>query len=81
MQLEDTNDKLIPYGMLLTHFYNFVMQTYPHLQGTQYQLFRHVMDPISKSHISSFLELERLPIDDMLDEELSIYQERRIEED
>jgi hypothetical protein len=81
MQLEDSNDKLMLYGMLLTHFYHYVMKTYPYLQSTQYQPSCHVMDLISKSYKSSFLEFERLPTDDILDEELLIYQERRIEGD
>ena len=81
MQLKDNNVKLMPYGMLLTRLLNYFMDTYPYLQNPLYQSYHRVMAPISREHISSFINPEQFPIDDILDEELRKYQERSIEED
>ena len=72
MHLKDNNDKLMLYGMFLTRLFKYFMSTYPYIQDTQYRLFDRVMEFITKSNISSFFNPERLSIDDLLDEDLSM---------
>nr|GEX25701.1 ribosomal protein L7Ae/L30e/S12e/Gadd45 [Tanacetum cinerariifolium] len=37
----------LPYGMFLTHFYRYVMETYPHLENAIYDIVERVMRPLA----------------------------------
>ena len=71
----------MPYGMFLTRLYRYFIYKYPYLQGPQYHLVDHVLEPINESHISSFLKREKTPIDDLLKERMSSSAVKRIWED
>ena len=72
MHLKDGSNKSMPYGMFLTRLFNHFMETYPHLQNNQYHMVNRVMEPITESRVTSFLQPERFRLD---------HQGRRIEED
>ena len=40
------SDKLMPYGMLLTHIFHWVMTNFPHLLDTEYPMVDPVMKPL-----------------------------------
>ena len=81
MQLEDCNDNLMPYGMLLTRFYYYVVKTFPFLQSTLYEHYGHILHDICKHDILSFLDFERVPVDDITEEEPDKDQAESIKED
>jgi hypothetical protein len=44
--IRSRSDKLMPYGMLLTRLFRWVMKNFPHLQNFEYPLVNPVMKPL-----------------------------------